>query len=131
MILRLYKVEDLARPLDDDIRRVLHQTESVPILDRLREELNRLSAKLLPKSALAQAVTYPLNQWQALCRYTDDGRLTIDNNKSENRVRDRAIDRKNWMSWGAPRLGRVQQCCVRSLLGRSGIGSSSEPTCTM
>ena len=39
-------------------RRVLRQTESVPILDRLREELDRLSAKLLPKSALAQAVTY-------------------------------------------------------------------------
>ena len=98
MILRLYKVEDLARPLDDDTRRMLYQTESVPILDRLQEELNRLSVKLLPKSALALAMTYPLNQWQALCRYTDDGRLTINNNKSENRVRDRAIDHKNWMS---------------------------------
>ena len=50
MIRRLYKVEDRARPLGDDARRVLRQTESVPILDRLREELNRLSADLLPKS---------------------------------------------------------------------------------
>ncbi len=105
MILRLYKVEDLARPLDDDARRVLRQTESVPILDRLREELNRLSAKLLPKSALAQAVTYALNQWQALCRYTEDGRLTIDNNKSERRVRDQAIGRKNWMFLGSAEAG--------------------------
>ena len=105
MILRLYKVEDRARPLDDDARRVLRQTESVPILDRLREELDRLSAKLLPKSALAQAVTYALNQWQALCRYTDDGRLTIDNNASERRVRDQAIGRKNWMFLGSAEAG--------------------------
>jgi transposase len=105
MILRLYKVEDRARPLDDDARRVLRQTESVPILDRLREELDRLSAKLLPKSALAQAVTYALNQWPALCRYTDDGRLTIDNNKSQNRVRDQAIGRKNWMFLGSAEAG--------------------------
>ena len=105
MILRLYKVEDRARPLDDDARRVLRQTESVPILDRLREELDRLSAKLLPKSALAQAVTYALNQWRALCRYTDDGRLTIDNNASERRVRDQAIGRKNWMFLGSAEAG--------------------------
>ena len=105
MILRLYKVEDRARPLDDDARRVLRQTESVPILDRLREELDRLSAKLLPKSAPAQAVAYALNQWRALCRYTDDGRLTIDNNASERRVRDQAIGRKNWMFLGSAEAG--------------------------
>ena len=105
MIRRLYKVEDRARPLGDDARRVLRQTESVPILDRLREELNRLSADLLPKSALTKAVTYALNQWQALCRYTDDGRLTIDNNTSERRIRDQAIGRKNWMFLGSAEAG--------------------------
>ncbi len=65
MILRLYEIEDRARPLDNDARRVLRQTEAVPILDRINDELNRLSVKLLPKSALAQAVTYALNQWRA------------------------------------------------------------------
>ncbi len=93
MIRRLYDVEDRARPLDDAGRAALRQAGSVPILDRLRAELDRLSAKLLPKSALAQAVTYALNQWQALCRYTEDGRLTIDNNMSERRLRDQAIGR--------------------------------------
>ena len=78
MIRRLYQVEDRARSLDDETRCALHQAEAVPILERLRQELDRLSARLLPKSALAQAVTYALNQWQALCRYTEDGRLTID-----------------------------------------------------
>ena len=60
MIRRLYEVEDRARPLDDAARRDLRQAEAVPILERLRAELDRLSAKLLPKSALAQAVGYAL-----------------------------------------------------------------------
>ena len=105
MIRRLYDVEDRARPLDDDARRGLRQAEAVPILDRLREELDRLSSRLLPKSALAQAVTYALNQWQALCRYTQDGRLTIDNNVSERRLRDQAIGRKNWLFLGSDEAG--------------------------
>jgi len=101
MIRRLYEVEDRARPLDDAARRAMRQTEAVPILERLREALDRLSSKLLPKSTLAQAVTYALNQWQALCRYTEDGRLTIDNNVSERRLRDQAISRKNWLFLGS------------------------------
>jgi transposase len=105
MIRRLYDVEDRARPLDDAARRELRQTEAVPILERLRKELDRLSSKLLPKSGLAQAVTYALNQWQALCRYADDGRLTIDNNVSERRLRDQAIGRKNWMFLGSAQAG--------------------------
>ena len=105
MIRRLYEVEDRARPLDDAARRALRQAEAVPILERLRGELDRLSSKLLPKSALAQAVGYALNQWQALCRYTEDGRLTIDNNVSERRLRDQAIGRKNWLFLGSDEAG--------------------------
>jgi len=105
MIRRLYEVEDRARPLDDAGRHDLRQAELVPILERLRAELDRLSSKLLPKSALAQAVTYALNQWQALCRYTEDGRLTIDNNVSERRLRDQAIGRKNWLFLGSEQAG--------------------------
>jgi transposase len=101
MIRRLYEVEDRARSLDDEARRALRQAEAVSILERLRQELDRLRTRLLPKSALAQAVTYALNQWQALCRYTQDGRLTIDNNVSERRLRDEAIGRKNWMFLGS------------------------------
>jgi transposase len=93
MIRRLYNVEDRARPLDDAGRRALRQTEAMPILERLKAELDRQASRLLPKSALAQAITYAFNQWPALCRYTEDGRLTIDNNISERRLRDQAIGR--------------------------------------
>jgi transposase len=113
MIRRLYEVEDRVRPLDYDARRAVRQSEAVPILERLREGLDRLSSRLLPKSALAQAVTYALNQWRALCRYTEDGRLTIDNNVSERRLRDQAIGRKNWMFLGSEEAGpRAAMLCT-------------------
>jgi transposase len=105
IIQRLYEVEDRARPLEDEARRSMRQTESVPILERLRGELDRLASRLLPKLALAQAITYATNQWKALCRYTEDGRLTIDNNVSERRLRDQAIGRKNWMFLGSDEAG--------------------------
>jgi len=105
MIRRLYAVEDRARSLDEAGRLALRQTEAVPTLERLRAELDAMASRLLPKSALAQAVTYALNQWQALCRYTEDGRLTIDNNVSERRLRDQAIGRKNWLFLGSDAAG--------------------------
>jgi hypothetical protein len=99
--------------LDDAARLALRQAEFVPILDRLRAELDRLSSTLLPKSALAKAVTYALNQWQALCRYTEDGQLTIDNNVSERRLRDQAIGRKNWLFLGSGKVGsRAAMICT-------------------
>jgi hypothetical protein len=113
MIRRLYEVEACARPLDDAARRAPRQAEAVPILGRLREALDRQPSKLLPKSALAQAVTYALNQWQALCRYKEDGRLTIDNNVSERRLREQAIGRKNWMFLGSAEAGpRAAMICT-------------------
>ena len=58
-------------------------------------------------------MTYALNQWQVLCRYTQDGRLTIDNNVSERRLRDQAIGRKNWLFLGSDEAGpRVAVLCT-------------------
>lgn len=99
-IRRLYDVEDRARALSVEARQALRARESVPILERLRGDFDRLTEQVLPKSALGQALTYARNQWAALYRYTEDGRLTIDNNAAERRIRDQAIGRKNWLFLG-------------------------------
>ena len=36
---------------------------------------------VLPKSPMGQAMQYVLNQWDALCVYTTDGHLAIDNQR--------------------------------------------------
>ena len=64
-----------------------------------------LAPRALPKTTLAKAVTYARNQWEALRRYTDDGRLTIDNNVSERTLRHQAIGRKNYLFLGSESAG--------------------------
>jgi hypothetical protein len=59
----------------------------------------------VPKSSLYKALTYARNQWQALRRYTEDGRLTMDNNVSERTLRQQAIGRKNWLFLGSEAAG--------------------------
>jgi transposase len=51
--------------------------------------------KVLPKSPMGQAITYAINQWDALCVYVSDGDLAIDNNVSERALRRIAIGRNN------------------------------------
>ena len=55
----------------------------------------------MPKSPLGDAVRYLTNQWAALQRFVDDGRLAIDNNRAENQLRVVAVGRKNWLFAGS------------------------------
>src|SRR5208282_4064536 len=50
---------------------------------------------------LAQALRYSLSRWDALTRYTTDGRLEISNNAAERAIRPLAIGRKNWLFAGS------------------------------
>ncbi len=92
VVQRLYEVEDKARSLQDD--------------DATGDAASGGSAHL---GAIAAGVGSPVDQAVAqvgagggrelrtptnggrYCRYTKDGRLTIDNNVSERRLRDQAI----------------------------------------
>jgi hypothetical protein len=61
---------------------------------------------VLPKSPLGEAVTYALNQWTALLRFTENGELEIDNNTAENALRPIALGRKNYLFVGNDNGGR-------------------------
>ena len=62
---------------------------------------------MLPKSGVGQAIEYTLKRWDALCRFLEDGRLELDNNRSERNIRRLAVGRKNWMNFGNERGGRA------------------------
>ena len=104
-IRQLYDIEDRAHDLSVDARRELRASESLPVLDKIEAYLTSLAPHALPKSTLGKAVTYARNQWEALRRYTEDGRLTIDNNVSERTLRHQAIGRKNWLFLGSEASG--------------------------
>jgi hypothetical protein len=96
MVRRLYAVE--AAETQD--RRQLRQSQSTPILEQIRLWLVAQQPQLLPKSPVAAAIGYCLNQWPALTLYTTDARLSIDNNVSERALRRVAVGRKNWLFAG-------------------------------
>lgn len=50
-----------------------------------------------PKTAIGEALKYLEQQWDKLARYLDDGRLAIDNNRTENAIRAFVVGRKNWL----------------------------------
>jgi transposase len=104
---KLYWVEAVARErrLDPDERKALRQEKSRPILERLLPELEKALAQNLPESPLGKAARYCSNEWVALNRYLEDGRLEIDNNLTENAIRPSAIGKKNWLFIGHPEAG--------------------------
>jgi transposase len=104
-IRQLYDIEDRAHDRSVDARRELRIREATPVLDRIETYLTELAPRALPKSTLGKAVTYARNQWTALRRYTNDGRLTIDNNVSERTLRHQAVGRKNWLFLGSEAAG--------------------------
>jgi transposase len=104
-IRQLYDVEDRAREMSADTRQKMRAAKATPVLDHIGARLAELEKRVLPKSVLAKAVSYANNQWQALRRYIEDGRLSIDNNLSERTLRHQAIGRKNWLFLGSEQAG--------------------------
>jgi transposase len=114
----LYAVEDEARakvaamkdagPGDPDAARLaLRQERSVPALARIKAWLEAERELVLPRSPIAAAIGYALNQWDALCVYATQGFLDIDNNVSERALKRVAVGRKNWLFAGSDRFGEV------------------------
>jgi transposase len=83
----------------------LRRERTVPMLAEFHSWLLAQQVEALPKSPLAQAIGYALNQWEALTRYTTQGFLQIDNNCAEREMKRVAIGRKNWMFAGSDQGG--------------------------
>jgi transposase len=106
---RLYDVEDeaKAKKLSPTERLRLRQEKSVPLLESFRQWLLTQKAQVLPKSPIAAAINYVLNQWEALKRYTTDGDLHIDNNISERTLKLIGMGRINWLFLGSDKGGQT------------------------
>lgn len=95
----LYKIEKEAKTEDmsfDQIKQ-LRNRKSKPILDKLLILLTEKEKTAFPKNPIGKAIAYTKNQWHKLTQYLNDGRIEIDNNKSERAVKPFVIGRKNWM----------------------------------
>ena len=112
----MYGIESEIRGRSPDERLQIRQTRTRPLLDQMHGWLQKTSAKLSSKSAVAVAIRYALSRWTALLRFCEDGRLEIDNNAAERALRAVAIGRKNYLFAGAD-SGGERAAAMYSLIG--------------
>lgn len=122
-IRQLYAIEQKGKNLSEEARYELRQAEAVPLLGSLKSWLLEEQERSLPKLSYGQALTYVLNQWEALCRYTEAGYLSIDNNAVERAIRPVALGRKNYLFVGNEEGGKTAAVLysVVSSCGRCGV----------
>ena len=79
------------------------QSYAPNILQDLLEKLEEISSRkdLLPKSTLAQAVGYALNEYNAICDIFKRGDTALDNNYIERIQRYISLSRRNSMFFGS------------------------------
>jgi transposase len=103
---QLFKIERDLHELTPEERLAGRKLRSIPVLSKFRVWLDELSVAALPKSKLGEAITYCLNQWRKLNAFLLDGRLELDNNRSERAIKPFVIGRKNWLFANTPRGAR-------------------------
>ena len=97
----LFAIEADIRGHQPQERLAVRAERSVPLLAQMKTRFEETLDKISRKSSLAQAIRYSLSRWDALTRYTTDGRLDICNNAAERAIRPLAIGRKNWTFAGS------------------------------
>jgi len=112
----LYGIEEQIRGKPAELRCSARQDRARPLLDELRQWMDKTLRSLSTKSETAGAIRYALSHWRALTRYVDDGLLEIDNSAAERALRTVAIGRKNYLFMGADSGGQ-RAASLYSLIG--------------
>ena len=106
---QLYKIENELTKSKATIEQIYktHQEKSIPILAELETRFTMKIADICkkkkslsfeifpPKSKIAEALNYSLYNFENLSNYCLDGRLDIDNNRSERQAKNYVMMRKN------------------------------------
>jgi hypothetical protein len=72
-------------------------------LDAFYGWLKRIRPQVPPKSKFGEAIQYCLNHWDGLNAYLLDGRLEIDNSRSERSIKSFVMGRKSWLFSNTPK----------------------------
>jgi transposase len=93
------------------------------LLDRWIERHRADVAEADPRGPLHKAIGYYTNQREALREFLTDGRLRLDNNISEQQIRNLVLGRANWtffenragLSWYATFRSLIASCALHGL----------------
>jgi len=97
------RIEEVVKQLNPRYFNRLTYRHLDPSTDPLAAQ--ELESKYLPKTTMGKAISYFLNEYDALTGYLRDGRYEIDNNLVENAIRPTAVGRRRWLFIGHPEAG--------------------------
>ena len=116
-IQQLYLAEQWLRDKKADAVQRLYQREAcIEMLKEIKIFIDKAIYEVSPKSAIGKALAYMLKRWDKLCAYTKEGRLEIDNNLIENKIRPIALGRKNYLFAGSHDAAK-RMATIYSIMG--------------
>ena len=108
---KLYAIERKIKHESHAERYRARQAYAIPVLNKLKEWLEKNLTQVLKGGLTYKAIQYTLNQWEYLIGYCEDGQLAISNVLAENAIRPFAVDRKAWLFADTPRGARASATC--------------------
>jgi transposase len=115
LIKELFMIERQLANAPPKKRKAERQKRSKPVVDAFFKWCKEKQSYALDDTPLDKALTYALNQDDALRRFLTDGRLPIHNNGSELELRREAVGRRNWLFVGSE-VGAVTNTTFVTLL---------------
>ena len=106
-IAEFYRIEADIRGRSPEDRHTIRQAETKPLIEKFGIWLAAQRARVSRKSRLGEKLTYIANHWTGLQVFLDDGRVEIDSNAVENRIRPIALTRKNALFAGHDEGGKA------------------------
>lgn len=96
---KIYKIEREAKDkgMTPEQRHQLRQEKSKPLVDKFEEWLKTMAPTALAQSSLGLAFEYARKRTLGLRRFLDDGRLEVDTNLIEQKNKDFAMQRNNFL----------------------------------
>lgn len=124
---KLYKIEDHIKEQKFNPNQcfLYRLNTAKPIIDEYQKWLEKNYPTTLPKSAIGKALAYSMRHWKELISYLNDGRLSIDNNGTEQEVKPAVMSRKNFLF--AYSVAGARALCIHMSLIRSALLHNIDP----
>jgi hypothetical protein len=100
-IREMFRVDARYASLSPAERKMHREKTLAPLIDEFFRWVDAVRPWQPGRNKFTQALGYAHNQEQELRRVLEDGRLALDNNRSERALRRIVVGRKNWMFYGS------------------------------
>jgi len=104
---RLFDIEDELRELSDQSRHEQRQLRSRPLLEDFKGWMDDQLERLRPKHELRGAIAYMTSRWECFERFLESGAIPLDNNASEQAVKNPVMGKKSWLFFGSAAGGKA------------------------